>query len=92
MHRITIIIGLAASCLTFTARADDFTCKGAGKCVCTETIAPAGVLGYDATDDRQSVNVNIICINQDTMQVSYYQRRKENGLGGSYTSVAVPHE
>jgi hypothetical protein len=92
MLRITITAGLIASGLTFPAHAADFACKGAGKCVCTETINPASVLGYDATADGQSVNVNIICINQDTMQVSYYQRRKENGLGGAYTSVPVPHE
>ncbi|MFZ0558767.1 MAG: hypothetical protein WAM55_05705 [Methylovirgula sp.] len=92
MHRITIIIGLAASCFTGVARAADFTCKGDGKCVCTETIAPAAVLGYNATADGESVNVNIICINQSTMDVSYYQVRKEAGLGGSYTSTPVPHE
>ncbi len=92
MQRITIIAGLIASSLAFTARADEFTCKGEGKCVCTETIAPAAVLGYGATADGRSVNVNIICINQSTMEVSYYQRRKENGLGGAYTSVPVPHE
>lgn len=92
MQRITIIAGLIASSLTFTARAEEFTCKGAGKCICTETIAPAAILGYDATADGQSVNVNIICINQNTMDVSYYQRRKENGLGGTYTSGAVPPE
>jgi hypothetical protein len=92
MHRITIIIGLVASCITFVARADDFTCRGNGKCVCTQTVAPASVLGYNPTSDGQSVNVNIVCINQSTMQVSYYQVRKEDGLGGSYTSTLVPHE
>ncbi len=92
MQRITIIAGLIASSLTFTARAEEFTCKGAGKCICTETIAPAAILGYDATADGQSVNVNIICINQNTMDVSYYQRRKGNGLGGSYTSGVFPPE
>jgi hypothetical protein len=92
MYRITIIIGLVASCLTFSARAEDFSCKGAGKCICTQTIAPASVLGYNPTTDGESVNVNIVCINQDTMQVSYYQVRKEDGLGGNYVSTPVPHE
>lgn len=92
MRLITIITLFVASGMSFAAHAADFACKGQGKCVCTETIAPASVLGYNATDDKQSVNVNIVCINQDTWQVSYYQRRKEDGLGGSYTSVAVPHE
>jgi hypothetical protein len=92
MRRITIIAAIVASGIAFAARAEDFTCKGQGKCVCTETIAPAAVLGYDATDDKQSVNVNIVCINQDTMQISYYQVRKEQGLGASYTSTPVPHE
>lgn len=92
MQRITIIAGLIASSLAFPAHAGEFTCKGAGKCICTETIAPAAILGYDATADGQSVNVNIICINQSTMDVSYYQRRKEDGLGGTYTSAPVPHE
>jgi hypothetical protein len=92
MRLITIITALAASCITFAVHAEDFTCKGQGKCICTETIAPASVLGYNATADGQSVNVNIICINQNTMDVSYYQRRKEDGLGGSYGSVPVPHD
>lgn len=92
MLRITIVAGLLASGSAFAAHAEDFTCKGKGKCVCTETIAPASVLGYIATDDKQSVNVNIVCINQDTMQVSYYHVRKENGLGGTYNSVPVPHD
>jgi hypothetical protein len=92
MRRITITAGLVASSLTFATHAEDFTCRGQGKCVCTQTIAPASVLGYNATDDHQSVNVNIVCINQDTMEVSYYQVRKEDGLGASYTSVPVPHE
>ena len=35
---------------------------------------------------------SIVCINQDTMQVSYYQRRKEEGLGASYSSAPVPHD
>jgi hypothetical protein len=87
----TIITALVANGIAFAAHAEDFTCKGQGKCVCTETIAPASVLGYNATDDHLSVNVNIVCINQDTMQVSYYQVRKEDGLGASYTSVPVPH-
>ncbi|HLH13034.1 MAG TPA: hypothetical protein VKV77_14310 [Methylovirgula sp.] len=91
MRPVSIITALLVGGLAFAAHADDFTCKGQGKCVCTETIAPASVLGYNSTDDHQSVNVNIVCINQDTMQVSYYQRRKEQGLGGSYTSVPVPH-
>jgi hypothetical protein len=92
MHRIIIIAGFVVSSLPFAAHAENFTCKGQGKCVCTETINPASVLGYDATDDHQSVNVNIVCINQDTMQVSYYQRRKEEGLGASYNSAPVPHD
>jgi hypothetical protein len=92
MRRITITAGLVANSLTFAAHAEDFTCKGQGKCICTQTIAPASVLGYNATDDHQSVNVDIVCINQDTMEVSYYQVRKEDGLGASYTSVPVPHE
>jgi hypothetical protein len=91
MPRTIIIAGFIASSLPLPANAENFTCQGAGRCVCTETINPASVLGYDATDDHQSVNVNIVCINQDTMQVSYYQRRKEDGLGASYTSAPVPH-
>ncbi|MGH6878651.1 MAG: hypothetical protein ACREHV_14915 [Rhizomicrobium sp.] len=92
MHRIIIIIVLVASCFAFTAQAKDFKCKGPGKCICSESIAPAAVLGYNATADGESVNVDIVCINQTTMDVSYYQVRKEDGLGGSYTSAPVPHD
>ncbi len=92
MRQITIIAALVANSIAFAAHAADFTCKGQGKCICTETINPASVLGYNATDDKQSVNVNIVCINQDTNAVSYYQVRKEDGLGASYTAQPVPHE
>ncbi len=92
MRRTIIMAGLVASGIPLAADAEDFTCKGQGKCVCTETINPASVLGYNATDDKQSVYVNIVCINQDTMQVSYYRRRKEDGMGATYNSVPVPHE
>jgi hypothetical protein len=88
--RQIILAGLVAISVTATARAQDPTCQGAGKCICTETIAAKAVLGYNATDDRQSVMVNIVCINQDTMDVTYYQRRKEDGLGASYSSDPVP--
>lgn len=71
-----------------------FGCKGAiyGHCICVQTIAPAAVLGYNATDDRQSVMVNVVCVNRDSGFVSYYQVRKEDGLGGQYNSIQVPHD
>lgn len=71
-----------------------FLCKtGDPKhCVCTETINPASVLGYNSTEDRQSVMVDITCIDMKTMGATYYTVRKENGLGASYTGIAVPHE
>jgi len=37
--------GLVSSGIPLAADAEDFTCKGQGKCVCTETINPASVLG-----------------------------------------------
>ncbi len=91
MRQITIIAALVANGIAFAAHAEDFTCKGQGKCVCTESIAPASVLGYNATDDHQSVDVAITCINVDTMARSYYTVRKEDGLGATYGSVPVPH-
>lgn len=92
MMRLTMMIaGLLASGIGLAAaRAENFTCHGAGRCVCTESVAAKAVLGYNATSDGQSTNVAITCINMNTMDVAYYTRRKENGLGGTYSSDPVP--
>ncbi|MGH7715243.1 MAG: hypothetical protein ACREML_04515, partial [Vulcanimicrobiaceae bacterium] len=55
-------------------------------------ISPKSVLGYNATDDKQSVPVIVVCIDA-AMNVTYPSGviRKDVGLGASYTGVPVPH-
>lgn len=93
MRKLFVAV-LAAVCFVAPARARDFGCHApvVGKCVCTETISPLSIVGYNATDDKQSVPVDIVCID-DAMHVTYPSAvvRKEDGLGASYTSVPVPH-
>jgi hypothetical protein len=83
-----VLIALAFS----SALGASITCRDKGPCVCTQTINPAGVLGYNATVDHQSVMVDITCINTDTMRATFYERTKEDGLGASYTSSPTPHD
>lgn len=90
--RPIFLAALFASSLASAHAEDSFVCQGKGECVCTETINPASVLGYNPTEDKQSVYVSIVCINQDTKAVSYYRRRREDGLGATYSAEAVPHE
>ncbi len=74
-----IILGLMFGLLPLAAEAAGFTCHGAGQCVCTETLNPKSVIGYNATGDQQSVNIT--CINMSTMAVAYYTVPKEDSLG-----------
>jgi len=90
MRLTTIIAGLIVSTISVAAEAKDYTCHGPGRCVCTQTMAAKSVLGYGATNDQQSVNVNITCINMDTMSVAYYTERKEDGVGGTYATDPTP--
>ena len=88
MRKAIIVAGLMLGLSPLTAQAMNFTCHGAGQCVCTQTLSPKSVIGYNATADQESVNVNITCINMSTMAVAYYTVRKEDGLGGQYNGVA----
>jgi hypothetical protein len=88
MKKAIIIAGLMSGLSPLAAEAKDFTCHGAGQCVCTETLNPKSVIGYNATGDQESVNVNITCINMSTMSVAYYTVRKEDGLGAQYNGMA----
>jgi hypothetical protein len=76
-----MIAGLMIGSLPFAAHAASFGCRGAGQCVCTETLNPKSVIGYNATADQESVNVNVTCINMSTMAVAYYTVRKEDSMG-----------
>ena len=87
MKKAIIIAGLTFGLSPLAAEAKDFTCRGAGQCVCTETLNPKSVIGYNATGDQESVNVNITCINMSTMAVAYYTVRKEDGLGAQYNGM-----
>jgi hypothetical protein len=84
MRKIIMIGGLMSGLLPLSAEAANYTCRGEGPCVCTQTISPKSVIGYNATGDQESVNVNITCINMQTMAVAYYTVRKEDGLGARY--------
>ncbi|MGP8231529.1 MAG: hypothetical protein ACLQL2_02540 [Methylovirgula sp.] len=90
MTRTIMIAGLLISSLPFAAQAASFGCRGAGQCVCTETLNPKSVIGYNATVDQESVNVNVTCINMSTMAVAYYTVRKEDSMG-SYNGEAPDH-
>jgi hypothetical protein len=85
MKKAIMIVALAGGFLPLAANAANFGCHGAGQCVCTEVLSPKSVIGYNATPDRESVNVNITCINMSTMDVAYYTVRKEDGMG-QYTA------
>jgi hypothetical protein len=91
MKKSVAIAVLSLGLLPFGAQAGNFTCHDAGKCVCTQTMSAKSMLGYNATDDQQSVNVNITCINMATMSVAYYTVRKEDGLGGQYNGMMPDH-
>ncbi|MEW6438918.1 MAG: hypothetical protein AB1508_17310 [Pseudomonadota bacterium] len=88
MKKAIMIASLMLGLSPLAAEAKDFTCRGAGQCVCTETLNPKSVIGYNATGDQESVDVNITCINMSTMSVAYYTVRKEDGLGGQYNGMA----
>jgi hypothetical protein len=84
MKKAIIVASLMLGFSPLTARALTYTCHGAGQCVCTQTLNPKSVIGYNPTGDQESVNVNITCINMSTMAVAYYTVRKEDGLGAQY--------
>jgi hypothetical protein len=84
MKKVIMIAALVWGLIPLAANAANFTCHGKGQCVCTETLNPKSVIGYNATADQESVNVNITCINMNTMSVAYYTVRKEDGMGGQY--------
>lgn len=93
MKNLVLAAALAGAAIA-PAYAASFGCRApvVGKCVCTENINPKSALGYNATDDKQSVPVDIVCIDE-AMNVTYPRTvvRKEDGLGASYTGVHVPH-
>ena len=86
MRKAIMIAALAGGFMPLAANAANFSCHGAGQCVCTEVLNPKSVIGYNATPDQDSVNVNITCINMSTMNVAYYTVRKEDGMGGQYNA------
>ena len=91
MKKAIAIAILSLGLSPFAAEAANFTCHGAGQCVCTQTMSAKSMIGYNATDDQESVNVNITCINMSTMSVAYYTVRKEDGLGGTYNGMLADH-
>lgn len=86
MKKAITIVALAGGLMPLAANAANFSCRGAGQCVCTEVLNPKSVIGYNATADQESVNVNITCINMKTMDVAYYTVRKEDGMGAQYNA------
>ena len=87
MKKAIIVASLISGFLPLAAKATEFKCRGTGQCVCTQTLSPKSVIGYNATGDQESVDVNITCINMSTMEVAYYTVRKEDGLGGQYNGA-----
>jgi hypothetical protein len=91
MKKAIAIVILSLGLSPFAAEAANYSCHGAGQCVCTQTMSAKSVIGYNATADQQSVNVNITCINMNTMDVAYYTVRAEDGLGGQYGGMMPDH-
>ncbi len=91
MKKAIAIAILSLGLSPLAAEAANFTCHGAGQCVCTQTMSAKSMIGYNATADQESVNVNITCINMTTMAVAYYTVRKEDGLGGQYNGMMPDH-
>jgi hypothetical protein len=81
MKTTLMVAGLLMGGVPVAAQAASFGCRGAGQCVCTEVVSPKSVIGYNATPDQESVNVNVTCINMRTMAVAYYTIRREDSLG-----------